>query len=699
MLKLIKKDFSRIVNYIFVINMRILQFNIEDPFGLYLEKLKPEDIVEFASSINANALVVFARDGWGRTFYRSKFYPKHAKVSDDFLQRLYKACKERGIKLVAMICHTSNKYLATIHPNWIQRNVKDEIIALDSVKGEELHWPLMCLNSGFLDYCLGEIDEVKNYADYLMLDSFRYQPDFHLACYCENCRREFKKTHNLDLPNKEDWNHPSWWDAWFWRYDVVINSIKKIKERAGDKPLVYNSHPAGWGWRANTIVEKASEYIDVVFAESSEVDFQPLGFLYEISKLTFGLGAKEVWTTRNAFHIFNTPYLLNKYSLELGVWEIVAAGASPMFLVFLSTYMQNKEKLGILGDIFRRVEIVEEHIGGAKPEEEITIVYSNASRDFYGRDNPDKYNNEVRGFFYALFSMNYQVGFIGDRKLCQQKPNSKLLILPNKIIMGKEIHTIKSYIKEGGKVLATFLTSLYSEDLDGRRAFKRSDFLLADEFGAHFYGLKKLRWLYFNNLLFGGYEEDAGYVATVKPEESEILGVVYEGLFEHGYEYALGRAPPPKGGEISYAIKKSAIYLPFQFGRALFAFGYPEYFKLLRGLIGFESLLSSNYGEFVKLIAWRKNNKLLIHIINHAVNQRINNASPVRAKFTIGMGQSVNPIRDIIPLRNLIIKIREEFSSAYLVLKEKEVKVDVKNGETLVSIPELGTYDLLILEK
>ena len=674
---------------------RILQFNIEDPYGLYVEELSPEDIVELASSINADTLVIFARDGWGRVFYRSGFYPLHPKVSEDFLEKIYRLCKERGIRLVPMVCHTSNKFIAERRPEWVQRNARGEVIALDTERVDGLNWPLACLNSGFLDLCLEEVREVRDFSDAIMLDSFRYQPDFNLACACNKCKEIFRRRYGLELPSREDWDDAAWWRAWFWRYEVVIEALRKVKGECNGKPLVYNSHPAGWGWRANTVVERARDLIDVVFAECSEADFQPPGFLLEMAKLSKGLSRRDVWVTRNTFHLFNTPYLLNEKALELGVWEIVSAGASPMFLVFASSYWQNMDRLKMLRKIFEKVEMVEEALEGAEPLEEVGIVYSNLTRDYLGRGDPESYNEEVRGFFHALLNMHFQPGFLGESDINRAELGRyRAIILPNKAVMSaKEVEELVRYVEDGGRVIATYLTSLYDH------SYQRGDFLLAESFGSSFYGVRKGLWLYYEDMLIGDYEEGIGSYAVTRPRKgARIIGKVFEGIFKAGYEYALGRAPPPKGKEVSYATEGRMAYLPFQLGRALFKYGYPEYYDLLRRLLRIDPLIRVQGPETLRAIAWRKDNSLLIHLLNETVNQRITMSHPLTAKFLHRMGVAVNPVREVVPISNVKVSVKGRFSKARLLLSRKEARAVSKNGRTEVVVDRIDLYDLLILE-
>jgi len=676
---------------------RILQFNIEDRYGCYLDKISPEEIAEFAKECGFDTLVVFARDGWGRAFYRSEIYPLKNGVSGDFLERLRKKTNELGIKLVSMVCHTSNKFLAEKNPHWVQRSKDERIIYLDTNPFDGINWPLMCLNSEFKEVCVREIKEVHKYSDGFMLDSYRYLPDVDKSCFCENCKRAFREEFNEDLKYTSDWNSEYFWKVWFWRNNVVINSLRNLKEVAGKKPLIYNAHPAGWGWRANYIVEEGREYIDIIFSEATEVDFQPLGFLFEISKLVKGLSQREVWTSRNVFYLYHTTLPTSKAALELGIWEIVSAGARPLVTTFLSTYYQNKQKLKeVFSKVLRKVEAVQYYLDEAEPVSEVLIVYSNKTRDCIGKENPALYDDEVRGFFHFFYWNNYQVGFIGDRALASGKLDDfRILVLPNKAVMSKEESKVIKKLSSSKTVLATYLTSLYK---DFRR---RRDFLLQDEFGASFDEVIESPWFYIKNVVFGDYDPSGQKICRVSPLNRKFIKFeIYSGKYKFGYEYVLGVSPPPRGEKvISFVTSNKITYIPFQLGRMLFYYSHHSYEKFVKELLNHYNKLIKVSKKTVRATIWKNDDKLYICLLNYNCNERMSIVPPLKTTFSTYDRPTIRQLQRISTVHNIVLKVLGNFSKVSSLFSSTKPKIIKKDkGYTIIKVPELKVFDLLILE-
>ncbi|RLF01573.1 MAG: hypothetical protein DRJ59_05775, partial [Thermoprotei archaeon] len=132
---------------------RVLQFNIEDELGVYVPLIKGKDIVDLAKRLNANTIILFARDAWGRAYYKSKVALMNSKLRGrDLIEEVVREAKKEGIKVVVMVGHTTNPALYSKHPEWSQRRLNGEVISMDknpSNLKEKPRWPLMCLNSPF----------------------------------------------------------------------------------------------------------------------------------------------------------------------------------------------------------------------------------------------------------------------------------------------------------------------------------------------------------------------------------------------------------------------------------------------------------------------------------------------------------------------------------------------------------------------
>ena len=725
--------------------VRVLQFNVEDEEGAYVPVIRGGDVVRLAKEMHANVVVVFARDAWGRAFYDSKIAPKHPRLRGrDFLGELLEEARREGIRVVAMVAHTTNPYLYSKNPDWAQRGVDGGIITMDTdprnVRREKPHWPLMCLNGPFLEYATRESEEVLNYGvDGVFLDSFRYQPDLKYACFCDRCRGRFKKEMGYELPTREYWEWEYYRRAFLWRYKVNVEAIRKIKERveAFGKPLIYNSHPGGWGGRFNAVVEEAREYIDIVYAECSETDFQPPGFIAEMVRLTKALnGGKPVWASRNTFHTVLTSAATTAVAVKQGLREAVIAGGSPLSLIFSSAFIQDRRSVEAVAEVYKEVEALEEYLDGAEPVKYAAVVYSNSSVFFFGRKRPEMVIDEARGFYYSLLWRHLPVTYVCDRDLKEGRLDGfKVLILGNVACMSREAARSVEKFAERGGIVATFMTSTMDE-----LGNPLEDFALTDTLGVEYDGRLEFPWSYVKVLrrhavvegladgslvLWGDFDKDfvdrrvppmlAWHARVRAGEESEAIASIVAPRAEYGNEYNNGRSPPVAGAELdSPAITVSgvegrgAVYFSGQLGRLIWHVGLPDYISLAVNSVvwaGGKPPVRGSPPETYELSAFVQGERLVIHLLNYTYNQRIPVAglASLSEKPMFGSEKSIHPPREVIPLAGIKVYVDleqlgiERPAKAYSALTGEKFEVEGR-GECVVTIPVLREYEVVVLE-
>lgn len=717
---------------------RILQFNFEDKDLVYLDRISGLDIVNLARELHCDTIVLFARDAWGRAYYESKVTRKTPRLgSRDLLREVVSEAKKHGIRVFVMAGHTTNPELFSKYPEWAQRNIKGEVIHMDTnpqlEKNSQLRWPLMCLNSPFLDIVVKEVEEVLEYGvDGILLDSFRYMPDFERACYCEYCRVRHRGELDRDLPVVEDWSSRAYRESFLWRYSVNVKALKKIwraiREKSPQTILVYNSHPAGWKGRANTIVELARNFIDIVFAEASEVDYQPPGFIAEIVKLTKALsGERRVWATRNAFHMALTTTSTTPIAIKQGVREIFAAGGDPMVLVFSSTYVNSQLFKQPIREVFEEIEKLEEFMEGVKRVRYAGVVYSNRNRDWAGQSDPRHVTDEIRGFYYALAYSGLPVDFVVDAQLDSGDIyNYKVLVLPNTASLSeRNVKHISEYVNSGRGLVATYLTSTMSEQGD-----LLEDFQLRDVLKLSFRGLLKYPWSYVvlreehpvtsgisdKVVLWGDYDRvfrdkrtppSIAWHTLVEPTGSAtILGYVAEPQSEFGYEYENGRSPPIMGSlttapAIVVGSEQRTVYFSGQLGRLYWRLGLPHYEQLILNSTkwcGGEPPINLTTRGVVLAEPYERSGQLIIHLVNLTFDKRIitrgNTDDPVMWHSTV---ENVWPPRSIIPLEVLVEVRGYEVKRAWSPLRQRDYELEKKNNITTLFL-KLDEYELLVLE-
>ncbi len=725
--------------------VRVLQFNIEDRYGRYVSEIDGRSLVELAEELHANVLVIFARDPWGRTFYLgASIGPVHPKMRGDIVREAVEAGREKGIRVVVMVGHTANKYLYHLHSEWAQINHRGEPILLEHVPFAatryEPEWPQLCINSPFFEHIKKEISEAHELdIDGVFLDSFRYQPDFERACYCQWCQRRFREEHGYEMPREPDWTNSRWRSLWEWRYKIVVEKIRELyklsKEKAPDRVFMYNSHPGGWAGRTNRIVEMARGYYDVVFAECSEADHQPPGFITEMTKLTRAMtGGAPVWSSRNYFHLYRTVSSTTPLAIRQGLREAIIGGGSPWLLVFSISYKQDPHVLNAARKVFMEHEKLEEYLDGAEPLRYAGVIVSHYTRDYYGREHPERYVDGFRGVYYALTHSHIPVEFIGEKDASDPAYLSKykIVIAENMVCMKNTIvEALKTYVEKGGGLYFSYLTGTRDE-----YCIRRYDYPFPELSGGRLIGVLRRPWSYIvlksikhpvlkglKKLLLWGdmsyefYESrvtpNMGWHAIMDYEAGEILGWVAVPSTDWGHEYTLGRSPPAVGARtnipaitaIGYGEGRS-IYISGQLGRHYWRTGLAEYRRLMTNIVeylGGRPPIRTGAPETLHIEAMRQGERLVIHLLNHTYNQRIMAMGIGRVKQPLppySSTEAVHPSREVIPLRDIWIEADTEHNNleVYSPLTGKKLEYKILDKYVRIEGVNVAEYDVLVIE-
>ena len=720
--------------------LRVLQFNFEDRLGLFVPRIRARDLVQVAKRIHANMIVVFARDAWGYTYYRgSRAGPPRPGLPGDFLRELVEEAHGAGIRVVAMVAHTANKLLYLKHSDWGQVNYRGEPVLLEHApaSGEWApEWPLLCPNSPFLGHALMEVREVLDLGvDGVFFDSFRYQPDPEKACYCKWCRARFSEEYGYDMPTVPDWDNSVWRLLWDWRYRVVVEALRELsmeaKRRNPGAHVMYNSHPGGWAGRTNRVVEYSRGFLDGVFAECSEADFEPPGFIAEMVKLTRAMAGPgvKVYASRNAFHSLKPTMPAPGPVIRQGLREAIIAGGEPWVLVFSSMLVTHRSFIEDVGKVFREHEALEEYIEGSEPLTYAAILVSNKVRDHYGRLSPETYVDEIRGFYYMLQHLHLPVEFIAESDVAEKHDKYDVIILADTACTGKElIGVLRDRARSGKAVVASHKTSLYDGD-----CLPAGGLLAGDVLGAELVAEPlSLEWLYVEPvergalglqepLLVGDNPRDLSKpwhlasIVPVKPLKGfrAPLRLRLPG-YRYGQEYTLGRSSPPIGPALDAAgavLGEKTIYYPWRIGSNYWASGYPAYRDILLGSltqVGATPPIEARAPSTVITTYWRQGERIIVHLLNYTSNQRILTAGFTGAKQPLpgySSGPPIHPVTEIIPVHGIEIRVSKSLIQppirAYTVLgRDDGAKVGVEEGDdhVIVHLDRLDEYEVLVLE-
>jgi len=559
-------------------------------------------------------------------------------------------------------------------------------------------------------------------------------PDAERACFCRYCIEKYRRENNSELPQMPDWDSEVYRKSFLWRYRVNVNGIKRIyetvKAKCREAVLVYNSHPLGWKGRANKIVELARDYIDVIFAECSEADYQPPGFIAEMVKLSLAVsGGKPVWASRNSFHMCLTTAVTTPVAIRQGLREAFIAGGYPLYLVFSTAFANDPRVDRGVAQVYRELEKLEEYMEDSEPLRYAAILFSNRSRDWGGRDRPDHVTDSFRGFYYALTWHRLPVTYICDTDLDEARLEGfKVIVLANAYSLSKKAAKTVADFSEKGGVVASYLTSIMDEQGNFMEEFGLSEVL-----GVSYEGVVEIPWSYVkvikshevlgelkegSLILWGDFDREfidsrvpagiANHAKVSLLNEAKALARVVAPRTVFGYEYENGRSPPQPGAELNapaIVVREEArtVYFSGQIGRIYWRIGMPDLETLIVNSVlwsgGLPPLEVKGPG-LIQVEAYKRSGQIIVHLLNLTYDRRL----IVRGNTAITRGwastaESVHPSSSVVPLTDFSVIIREgEFSRAYSPLSGRKFAIKYKNGVHRVKVPSINEYEVLVLE-
>jgi hypothetical protein len=416
-------------------------------------------------------------------FYPTKipFHHRSAWMQDgtDPFGDLAAACRRLGMLVVARVDpHAVYEDARDAHPEWIAVTEKGE--PRRHWANPEL-WVTCALGPFNFEHMTGIVREIAGLYDVQGVFANRWAG--HGTCYCQSCRRNFKAASGQELPGASP-DDPARRPYLLWRRQRLLELWEvwdaAIRERRPGACFIPNGPPG---------LESARR------AEFLAVDQQARRGL--TPPWAFGRSAKQyraVMGSKPVAGLFSVgveePYRW-KDSVQAGpevrIWALdgIANGFRPWFTKF-SAVLYDRRWLRTVEDLFAWHHRHERYLRNEAPLARVGLVYSEQTRDFYGKDEAEaKVEDHVKGMYQALVEARVPFEMVHDALLDPGHVDRfKLLVLANVAALSEEqCRRLAAYVARGGSVLATFETSLYDET-----GAPRTDFGLGDVFGVSFAG-------------------------------------------------------------------------------------------------------------------------------------------------------------------------------------------------------------------
>lgn len=436
--------------------------------------------------INAGGIVAY---------YPSK-YPLHHRAEfldgRDLYGELTKAAHDDGLTVLArMDSNRTAEDFYQAHPDWFSRSASGDVIrAADKY--------VTCINSPYYDeYLTGILTEIieRSHPEGLTDNSWAGLPRATI-CYCNNCARKFRDKSGKDLPRGKNWDDAAYrqWIEWSYARRVDVWDLNNRTTKAVGGP-----HCLWVGMNSGSITSQSQSFRD--FAEickraefilldhqarSDSTGFQQNG---DTGKVVHGLlGWDKLMPESMAmYQAGRTSFrLASKPAPEARMWMIegFAGGIQPWWH-HVGAYHEDRRMYRTAEPLMRWYKGNEQYLVNRLPIAAVGVVWSQRNTDFYGRDEAaELVDAPYRGFTQALIRARVPYLPVNVDHIDRDGPGLSVLALPAVgALSDAQCAAIRRFVEKGGGLIATGPSSLYSEWGDAR-----SDFGLADVFGAHYGG-------------------------------------------------------------------------------------------------------------------------------------------------------------------------------------------------------------------
>jgi hypothetical protein len=453
-----------------------------DPPIVTLEKLNAKDFEEFFLKADINHFMLYCKDHWGNSYYNTKIGKMHGGLKQDWVGTLVPILKKHNIEFNAYYCFEYDTYAPKAHPEWSTRDKDGEkLICGMPTNSSNAHWGMPCYETGYRDYILGQLKEIiTNYKpDSLFIDIFGKS-----LCYCDACRKKFRKEFGYDIPEEPDEMMAKNNDLVRFLDESASSMLDDVKRelKAIDPSLAitinFASHyPKEIRDKLDYIFTEpwAGNWLSGAYARDTSGGKHPqlgpgdVSQVYNYQKDTiYKLAAAEIAAQNCRVFMYSEPM---HYDGTLDFEEADKIGAAYREVEKFEGYLENRE---CVADI----AIVQSDLADTLKVNH-PIIARSIGRAKEGGLHRDALHGAMKLCDYSKFTWRV----VPEKELSFERMKQfKMIILPDVFYMEDVLTSdLNRYVQEGGFVFATGETGMYG--LDGKLL---EDFSLNDVLGCSY---------------------------------------------------------------------------------------------------------------------------------------------------------------------------------------------------------------------
>jgi len=676
--------------------LRILQTVLRQPDAA---EYNVDSVVQYMKDVHANVLVI---NGGGIVDYFQNTLPM-ANINPyigerDLLAEIVEGCHQSGIKVIARVDFRGvHKERYDQHPDWFARDENNEPVILNYTT-PGLYAP--CYNGYYRnEHAVSFISQL--FEKYHIDGIWHNAVNFHNVCYCDRCQGLYYEEYQKKIPVKTSPDDD--WEMYYKWNEKMANSqlakmratVKKYGEDKSYAAEVFDMYRVEQQKHTGIDLFSAAEYFDFLVTvsfianNSYPIDYKDLYYPSAVVRFL-----KSLEPDKPPVILFGGNGTEHRYIYDppldsrLWLWETASVGGGFWNCYFNGSFPANtldRRNAYLAGDAYKYVLDNQSLLINLQPVTDVAIFYSKASGQMLGDED---FSLPLKGIFRLLEEGHYQYGFVSDRGLSMDKLKQfKVLIMPNVTILSDEhADIIRSWVVEGGKLLATFETSLYDES-----AVKQGDFKLSEVFGISYSGsmvntsVDCYQKIITRHPILKGFDKtkllhNSGRTLMVRPA-SETMALT-------GYIPKINNQPPenafPENWDAPGPImvfneigKGQAVYFANEAAKLNYNVGHPDYRDLLINSINF--LLGDH-----KVL--KTNAPASVHVY---LNKSSKDPKVFQLSLVNTSSSAHRPLQDLIPVSGIEIHLPFIIRNHELLSKNK-VKINVERN--ILYIDNLGEF-------
>ena len=421
--------------------------------------------------------------------------PLAGRKHEDYLAAYLPEARKRGIRVMIYFnVHWFTPEFGRRRPDWVQ--IRESGKPLDGIYDTGTSF---CFNGPWREWAFQVVRDLCKYPiDGIFYDGPVFFPE---TCYCRFCREKFRKMHGRDMPSKRSIKGRDFHDLVEFQARSIADFLKEtnaiIKSANPEIAFYMNGGARGSNWATGRLNRIIGQHQDLLGSEG--------GFIYgdltqtprwkpgvtarlletqapDKPRVIFSAAAHKPWT----YSLLPAPELRLLYADTIANAASVWFGFTPKELA--------QPEMETLQEMNRFVARHGAYFMNTRSEAKAAIVWSDTTANAYAgsdaqlididrvpeRSAVGNLGAEFSGITDSLMRSHTPFDVVDDMTL-EREPLERYtaLYLPNVACMsGKVAARLREWVRAGGRIFATFETSLYDEF-----GMRREDLALGDVFG------------------------------------------------------------------------------------------------------------------------------------------------------------------------------------------------------------------------